>query len=236
MDKSKWYIRESHLGYLWDIAFPRVLAKIWNNEIAEKDLNPAVERYMKDKFGQHVELPPLGINKDARFALTFTNEGIQFPWPPKPIVDKDVFDMYVTRQLFPEPMNIPIINSSERPTWSFPDKDPGPWVLRGDDLDGIVQGWPRIVANVWSSDDLYSQFMKHPDYFIGYLEAQEELSFPRNFDVVVSTDAAELFITSRGLVIPFPERPSLEDMFEAWSKGEAVIPTFTTCVCIIGGA
>ncbi|MFK7847143.1 MAG: hypothetical protein AB8G77_17705 [Rhodothermales bacterium] len=77
---------------------------------------------------------------------------------------------------------------------------------------------------------------KYGKQFSKFVRDQSELSLPRQFFIHVEPqkmqqgfdDSTEVFLNTEGLRMPFPLRPSLDEIYQAWAANDAGIPTFTS--------
>lgn len=107
------------------------------------------------------------------------------------------------------------------------------WYLTGARFSNISYGIQRIIVNAWEDEDEWAAFAEDPPSFAEHIKDimrfQIEMTLPDNFAIEFHENTAEQnsYLTNRGILMPFPNRPTLDDMYAAWSAGTAQIPTFS---------
>lgn len=114
------------------------------------------------------------------------------------------------------------------------------WQLNGKIFENLMSVFPNVVAEIWQEEESYelqgipgresiryTDMKTDPHDYWGGLEEIGSCSLPTKMQIDHPRKSGSCEITSDGLVMPVPERPSFETMVKSWVSGEATNPMIT---------
>ncbi len=160
------------------------------DELTSTDFESRVTAFLT-KDSEYLALPQdYEVDIDTRlcYDLIYTDQGVIFPWPPKPVDTLLIFDLYVTRDSGSSaPVNIPGFNLSGSPNSYLParrsaslvdgldmldndylqieevlienaQKKPYKWQITGTTFNRMQMAIPRVIASIWGDQELYNEY------------------------------------------------------------------------------
>lgn len=247
-----WKISASNLNRLWYQMYPRIVAYMWRNtDPLFKKAFKRSEKFRKEQFAKlGVEVPEkmhVYFSKDeGSIDMILGSKGIILPDPTSPPF-KHVLNMY---QVHPPGWGLPglkpkknekqanqdvflrldkrTLDTDYPPDGPFPKLETWEWSMQGNVYGDLITAVPTIIAYAWEDYDFYKSFIRRDakQVLLG-----ADVHIPSNVKVRFDgrRNQKDAWISNEKIFLPFPPKPeSIEDFYDAWERGEAPIPTFTT--------